>query len=209
MIKVNLLPPEYRKVERTPILRFVVILCGVVLSASAIGAFLYVHFGVLVKTVSDREKLEETYLVKKVGADRSRLLEREAREYKKRRATIEKIGRTRMLWSRKLDQLCDVINNGGDIKRHEVWLSQIKTLPPQGKSPGGLYIKGLSGGSEIHRLSDFHLDLKNSEFFKDFASIDNPEGKVEHFSDDRVPNTAWAFDFSMLLKPQGSKGRAR
>ena len=40
MIKVNLLPAEYRKVERTPVLRFVTIICGVVLSASAIGAFL-------------------------------------------------------------------------------------------------------------------------------------------------------------------------
>ena len=30
MIKVNLLPPEYRKVERTPVLRFATIVAGVV-----------------------------------------------------------------------------------------------------------------------------------------------------------------------------------
>ncbi|MHC4861981.1 MAG: PilN domain-containing protein, partial [Planctomycetota bacterium] len=176
MIKVNLLPAEYRKVERTPIMRFVVILCGVVLSASAIGAFLYVHFGMLVEVVSDREKLEETYLTKKVIADRSRALSREASEYKKRRETIERIGKSRMLWSQKLDELCDIIHNKGDTKRHQVWLNQLRTLAASGDSPGGIYFKGFSGGAEIHRLSDFHLDLKNSDFFQDFTSIDNPEG---------------------------------
>jgi len=201
MIKVNLLPPEYRKVERTPIMRFVVILAGVVLSASAIGAFLYVHFGMLVKSVSDREKLEETYITKKVIADNSRSLAREASEYKKRRETIEKIGRSRMLWSMKLDELCDIIHNKGDAKRHQVWLTQLRTLGASGSSPAGLYIRGFSGGSEIHRLSDFHLDLKNSEFFEDFLSIDNPEGRVVQFSDGRVPSTAWEFDFNMRLKP--------
>ena len=61
MIKVNLLPPEYRKVERTPVLRFVTIVCGVILSASAIGAFLFVHFGSLVEMQLERQQLEEAY----------------------------------------------------------------------------------------------------------------------------------------------------
>jgi Tfp pilus assembly protein PilN len=205
MIRVNLLPSEYRKVERTPILRFVTIICGVVLSASAIGAFLYVHFGMLVKVVSEREKLEETYITKKVMADRSKSLEREAREYKKRRETIEQIGQNRKLWSKKVDELCDIIHNKGDRKRHLVWLTQLRTLPPGRGGNGGIYIKGYSGGSEIHRLSDFHLDIKNSEFFEDFENIDNPEGSVVKFPDERVPNTAWEFDFNMMLRAPAKK----
>jgi Tfp pilus assembly protein PilN len=209
MIKVNLLPPEYRKIERTPVLRFATILCGVVLSASAIGAFLYVHFGMLVNVISEREKLSETADVLKRDVKRSLALDQEAKEYKKRRETIEEIGQNRMLWSRKIDEICDIIQNKGDTKRHLVWLSQIRTTAGKGKSPGGLYIKGLSGGTEIHRLSDFHLDLKSSDFFEDFQMIDNPEGDVVNLNDDRVPKTAWNFDFNMELKPFGWRASAK
>jgi Tfp pilus assembly protein PilN len=209
MIKVNLLPLEYRKVERTPVLRFVTIVCGVLLSASAIGAFLYVHFGMLVKVESKRVEFEEQYHTKKIMADRSLALEKEAREYKKRRGTIEKIGQNRLLWSRKLDELSDVIHNKGDTKRHLVWLNSVRTLAPGKGQSGGIYIKGYSGGTEIHRLSDFHLDLKNSEFFQDFGIIDNPEGRVTDFRDDRVPKTAWEFDFNIRMKPADPKKKKR
>lgn len=209
MIKVNLLPHEYRKVERTPILRFVTIVCGVILSASAIGAFLYVHFGMLVETQLERQQLEDAYHTKKKEADRSKELLREAQEYQKRRDTIEKIGTERIVWSRKIDELCDIVHNKGDTKRHVVWLNTIRTVgaqrAPRGSkkkqvSPGGLYFKGFSGGSEVHRLSDFHLDVKNSDFYEDFTSIDNPEGDVVYFNDDRVPKSAWQFDFNLFLK---------
>jgi hypothetical protein len=218
MIKVNLLPAEYRKVERTPILRFVTIVCGVVLSASAIGAFLFVHFGQLVTVVSEREKLRETYHTKKVEADKSRELLREADEYKKRRKTLEQIGESRLVWSRKVDELCDIIHNKGDTKRHLVWLNSLRTLAPEragrkGKkgpvSPGGLHIRGYSGGSEIHRLSDFHLDVKKSEFFDDFLTIDNPEGEKVDFRDERIPRSAWTLDYTMRLKPYNWREQAR
>ena len=219
MIKVNLLPAEYRKVERTPILRFVTIVCGVVLSASAICAFLYVHFGQLVTVVSDRVKLEETYHTKKVEADKSKALAQEAQEYKKRRETIESIGQSRLLWSRKVDEICDIIHNKGDTERHLVWLSDMRTLAPEivrrnsknkgPVSPGGVYIKGFSGGSEIHRLSDFHLDTKNSDFFADFSSIDNPEGELVEFSDELIPRSAWTFDYNLRLKPYDWREKTR
>jgi len=218
MIKVNLLPAEYRKVERTPILRFVTIVCGVVLSASAISAFLYVHFGHLVEVVGDRVELQETHLTKKVEADKSRALAGEAQEYRKRRETIEEIGETRLLWSRKLDEICDIIHAKGDTSRHLVWLGSMRTLAPErarkgqkakGLSPGGLYIKGFSGGSEIHRLSDFHLDIKNSEFFEDFSSIDNPEGELAEFQDERIPKSAWTFDYNIRLKPYNWREKTR
>jgi len=218
MIKVNLLPAEYRKVERTPILRFVTIVCGVVLSASAIGAFLYVHFGMLVKVVSERDQLQSTYDTKKVEADKSQALAREAQEYKKRRETIEGIGEDRLLWSKKVDEMCDVIHNKGDTKRHLVWLTSMRSLAPakakrgqkaSALSPGGLYIKGFSGGSELHRTSDFHLDIKNSEFFEDFESIDNPEGELVEFRDDRIPKSAWTLDYNMRLKPYNWRENTR
>jgi cell division protein FtsB len=204
MIKVNLLPPEYRKVERTPLLRFVAIIGGVILSASAIAAFLYVHFGMLVEAQAQLDKSKEVYETKASLAKQSQALEREAKEYKKRRDNIERIGQNRMLWSKKLDEFCDVVHNRGDRQRHLVWLGTMETLAPgRASSTGGFHIKGWSGGPEMKHMSDFHLDLKDSDFFQDFDQIDNPEGRVIQFDDDRVPDSGWEFDFNMRLKPAG------
>jgi hypothetical protein len=159
----------------------------------------------LVEVVSEREKVQETHVTKKVLADRSMDLQREASEYQKRRDYIEAIGQNRKLWSKQVDELCDVLHNKGDRKRHLVWLNQIRSLGPTKDSDGGVYIKGYSGGSEIHRLSDFHLDLKNSEFFAEYQMIDNPEGSVVKFTDGRLPDTAWEFDFNMRMKPLNPK----
>lgn len=112
-----------------------------------------------------------------------------------------------MLWSKKLDELCDIIHNKGDRKRHLVWLDTIRSVPSGRLGEGGLYIKGLSGGKEIHRLSDFHLDIKKSEFFEDFDAIDNPEGNVVRFNDGRLPDSAWEFDFNLRFKPLSNNGK--
>jgi len=73
----------------------------------------------------------------------------------------------------------------------------MRTISGTKQLGSGFYIKGLSGGSEIHRLSDFHLDIKNSEFFEGFDQIDNPEGSVVRFDDGLEPDSAWEFDFNI------------
>ena len=88
-----------------------------------------------------------------------------------------------------------------------VWLDTIRSVPPARDGVGGMYIRGLSGGKEIHRLSDFHLDIKKSEFFEDFDAIDNPEGNVVRFDDGRLPGSAWEFDFNLRFKPLGKNGK--
>ena len=159
--------------------------------------------------VKERKHWCKKIITKQVIANRSVALAKEAEEYKKRRSTIENIGKSRMLWSRKLDELADIINDQGSTKRHLVWLINTRTLARTKGSPGGLYMKGFSGGSEIHRLSDFHLDTKNSPFFEDFRTIDNPEGKVVRFKDERVPKDAWEFDFNLRLKQFGDRNKGK
>ena len=205
MIKVNLLPPEYRKIDGTPVARFVALAAGVFLAASAMSVWGYVHFGMLAEVRERRTALEEELVGLQKLAERSQALLAEYKEYQKRRETIEDIDKSRILWSRKLDQLADLIHNKGDVKRHQVWLSDIRTQAARSKASGGLLsISGWSGGEELARLSDFNKDLRqDAEFFADFKSIDPPRGERVSFGDERVPDLAWRFTKGLELRAPG------
>jgi hypothetical protein len=202
MIRVNLLPPEYRKVEGTPVARLVTTIAGVFLVACAAGVWGYVHMAMLAQVRDDRLQKEEELASLKAQAERSQALLKEFKEYQRRRETIEKIGSSRILWSKKLDEMADLIHNKGDTKRHMVWLNSIRTQNGRfPTSPMELVIHGWSGGEPVHKLADFNADIKKSEdFFPDFYSVDPPEGKSIAFDDDNVPSSAWEFSFGLDLK---------
>lgn len=202
MIKINLLPPEYRKVDGTPVARLLATIAGVFLVACAAGGWGYVHMGMLAQVREERVHKEEELATLKAQAERSQALQKEFKEYQRRRETIEKIGASRMLWSRKLDEMADLIHNKGDTKRHLVWLSQIRTSPGRmgPVSPAELVIKGWSGGDQSRKLSDFNSDIKHSEFFDDCIAVDPPEGRRVNIDEDFVPNQGWEFSFGIDLK---------
>ena len=204
MIKVNLLPPEYRKVEGTPVARLAITIAGVFLVSCAAGVWGYVHFGMLKQITDERDEKEQQLKSLTAQAERSQSLLREYKEYLRRRETIEKIGSSRYLWSKKLDELADLIQNKGDTKRHLVWLNTLRTNGGRATAPGSpisLSIHGWSGGDMSRKLSDFNSDLKNSEdFFADCMSVDPPEGQRISFSDLNVPNQAWEFNFNIYFK---------
>lgn len=201
MIKVNLLPPEYRKVDGTPVARLVTTIAGVIAVTAAAGYWGWFHMAVLAQAKEDREQQEVELSALKAQAERSKALLGEFKEYQRRRETIEKIGSSRILWSRKLDEFADLIHNKGDTKRHLVWLSSIRTQ--NGRSPGSpvaLVFHGWSGG-DYNKLSVFNADIKKSEdFFPDFVSVDPPEGKETSFDDDALPSKAFDFTFGLDLK---------
>jgi Tfp pilus assembly protein PilN len=201
MIKINLLPPEYRKVEGTPIARLVATVAGVALVTCAAGVWGYVHTAMLAQVREERIQREEELANVKALADRSQALLKEFKEYQRRRETIEKIGASRMLWSRKLDELSDIIHNKGDTKRHLVWLASVRTQQNRiPASPVELVIKGWSGGEQSRKLSDFNSDIKHSEFFEDCIAVDPPEGRRVNLDEDFVPNQGWEFSFGIDLK---------
>ncbi len=215
MIQVNLLPPEYRKSEGTPLPRFLAILGGVVLCAGAIGFFLYVHFGTLMKYTSIREQKEDTYYKQKVLADRSLALQREFNEYQKRRKTIEAISNQRILLSKKIDELSDLIHNKADRKEHFIWLTTLSASVGgksrrRGKGPtsgGEMKFKGYSATEDFSRLANFRDEIEKSAekdgFFSDFAAIDYPAWQVERFDDGLEPDAAGTFNHTLVMKPLG------
>jgi len=214
MIQVNLIPPEHRRKERTPLGQFLAILVAVTLSGASIAGALYVEFGKLREVNSRRDRVVSELQGLMPDARYADALDTEKGEYTRRNDTILEIGRSRVLWSKKFDELWDVVYNRGNEDRHLVWLTKLTCASPNPSpgrrwSDGKVFMAGFSGTDKLQRLSDFHADLKGHELFKDFYYIDNPSGSVQEFTDGREPKAAWKFDLEMKMKAPETPATAR
>ena len=125
--------------------------------------------------------------------------------FTKRRTAIQTINRSRTLWSKKLDQLFDIVTNQGGDESYRAWIEKLevppqavtakKRLPAAGKKGqpidgGQLKIQGLlaleSESDAPAHISAFHRALtgdpettnRPTEFFMDFLRINNPNVKI-------------------------------
>jgi hypothetical protein len=101
MIRVNLLPEEYRRVERTPPSLFLLIVVGV----AVICLGLYYCVGRFMDTTRLLSDLNEKKAEKErwgVEAERARKLDADIANYEKRLDTIKGIRASRIYWSKKL-----------------------------------------------------------------------------------------------------------
>lgn len=212
MIKVNLLPPDYRKKDRTPLGRFIVIIIGVILVTSSLGFFLYVRWGLLNEAFSEKERILSVLRGLEAKGRYSDQLKLEKQEYNRRSETIQTIGNSRILWTKKLDQLADIVYCNGDTEKRMVWLDDLKVQQDrmQGKkgSHGTLMMKGYTAPGVLEKLSDFHADITNSDFFGDFFEISKPAGTLKKFKDNYEPKEAFEFNFTLKIKPpESSSGK--
>ena len=200
-----------RKRDGLPIRRIGALAFGSVAVSAALMLVLSVHFGMLQTARAEHSQAEQrlaslTPDVKYVDA-----LTREKAEYTRRSETIQKISDSRVLWTKKVDQFFDVIDYGDKSGRHFVWLNELKVTPPRSNSKaknkdgGELDIRGFSATEVLQKYSDFHEDLKQSDFFEDFNYIDDPAGRVVDFQEDVRPAKAWDFQLKMKLKPPSER----
>ncbi|MEQ8766225.1 MAG: hypothetical protein RL885_20090 [Planctomycetota bacterium] len=205
MIRINLLPDELRRADRTSPQVFVTLLVGVTLVCSAGAFFAKMRFGTLEQALAEKDQVNLQWNQVKGHAQHADNLTAEMQDYNRRHDTIQKIGNSRILWTRKLDQLVSIVDNHGDTDRHWIWLDSLRATAGTDKGGGSLVLAGFSGTSELSRLSNFHEDLLGGDFFGDFVSIDNPGGSVQKFPG-LYPDAAWQFNYTLHLKnPEASK----
>lgn len=208
MIRINLLPDELRRADRTSPQVFVTLLIGVTLVCSAGAFFAKMRFGTLARTLAEKDQVAQQLAQVQDHAEHADKLAAEMQDYNRRHDTIQKIGNSRILWTRKLDQLVAIIDNHGDTDRHWVWLDSLRATAGEDKSGGSLILGGYSGTQELSRLSNFHEDLLSGPFFGDFKSIDNPGGSVQRFPG-LYPDAAWQFNYTLHLMAPADRLEAK
>ncbi|MBI4615540.1 MAG: hypothetical protein HY720_18120 [Planctomycetes bacterium] len=121
MIKINLLPQELVKSDRTPMSLFLVIIADVVLGMAAIVGFVYFHFIALKNAEEMRTNSEEDAKRFKAYGEEHTQVTAVKTKYEARNKQIQDLERTRLSWSRKLHEFAGVLEGEGE-KKHPVWI---------------------------------------------------------------------------------------
>ena len=201
MIRINLLPEEYRRAERTSPKIFAATLLGVILVCSSFGWFGFVYLGELGNLEVKSAAVAEDLANKQKQAGYFDALEKEKKEFEKRSKTITDISSSRVLWTSILDELVDVVNNDGDTERHLAWFKSLAVSPGDGKRTGPkITMPGAVQGDNLKRMADFHEDLEHAGFFANVATKSAPEGKVETTTK-KIPKESVSFGLSWVFKP--------
>jgi len=192
MISIDLLPPEFRRAERTAPAVLFATLGLVALFFTALAGGAYAWFGVVGSAKNAVEMAQEVYDNKAPQATYCDRLESEKKEYTARMDHIKNFSDSRILWTKKLDQLASIIDSPPEQDRHLAWLQSLVVKMDGGRDQG-LVLKGKSATGALNKLSYFNSDLKSGPFFDEFTSISVPAGKVGH-DDDFEPSAAWEFE---------------
>jgi hypothetical protein len=211
VISINLLPAEYRKAEATPVARFVAIVAGAVLLTSGLVTYGFVHYSKLRGARDVLAATEETYKNKKTLADQSLALQAEVQAYETRRKAIQDVAGSRVLWSKKLDQMLDIFHNRGDRAQYFVWLNGLKVSPSreasrkgEPNSGGTVAFSGYTEGGDPTSVTNLRSVIrKDVEFYEDFKSLSMPVFDTQRWDDGKEPSVAGKFAFDLTLKAPG------
>jgi Tfp pilus assembly protein PilN len=203
MIRINLLPEEFRRKARTPIKLVLGLAAAATVNAGLVTWWAFQYFDVQTAIESEAKLLQDEMdgLDNQVKYYNS--LDAESKAYKSRESTLQNITSSRISWTKKLDELIDVVNRGGNGQRHMVWFDDLQvaqTSDAKAKSAGTFKANGHSGSDKFAQVANFLEDVEGSPFVSDFLPPSPPEGSQAQEDDSLVPSVAWSFPLALTLK---------
>ena len=211
MIRINLLPQEYRRKARTPIRLLLGLSAVVAVNAGLASWWGWTVIGVQAEVESQRAALQMEFDALSPQVRHNESLDSEKQRYESRERTLAGITASRISWTRKLDELVDVVNQGGDGQRHLVWLDDLQvsqTADPNSKSYGTARANGHSGSDKFAQVANFLEDLERSSFIDDFLKPSPPEGSQTLVDETLVPPVAWSFPLALTLRSPDERAQA-
>ena len=209
MIRINLLPAELRAPERTSFGTMLLVIGGTVLVALSVIMLVAMHLIWLPGAIELKDDRATRRVQKEKAAKENDKLNGQITAFEHRRKTIKDILAGRILWAKKLDQLCDLIPE--DIWIDKIELREAKSAA-KGKQKEGptLTLDCHVVGTDESRIADFLRILKEDiarkeDFFDDFLSIERPGWKAEVFRDFKEQ---FAFAFTLVLHMKSLESRA-
>ena len=209
MIRINLLPEEYRKQARTPVKLLLGLLLAVIVNAGLASWWAFQAFGLQAELASETASLQTELDGLQPQVTYYNSLDGESKQYKSRESTLAAITSTRISWTKKLDELIDIVNRGGNGQRHLVWFDDLQVAQssdPKAKSPGTLKASGHSGSDKFAQVANFLEDLESSTFISDFQPPSPPEGTQTLVDETLIPSVAWSFPLALTLKTAEERG---
>jgi Tfp pilus assembly protein PilN len=210
MILINLLPDELRQKKRTPVKLLLAVAGAVAINGTLAAYWAWTAFGVSAEVRSELALLQEQKAGLEPQVAYHRDLEKESALFDARENMLKSITANRISWTRKVDELIDVINVGGDGEKYLVWLDDLtvdQKESSRSKSFGTLKSSGHSGSPSFAHVANFLEDLERSPFCEDFNKPSNPEGSQTAKDEGLMPAEVWNFPLQATLKAPDERRR--
>ncbi len=150
MIRINLLPPELRRPERTPPARLYTTYLGVALTVGAIalGAWIFMQIKVLESEIANLEAQKRA--AEAAVAEYAKVKEERDR-YQARKDAVDQIkAKRKFRWSKQLDTLADAVD-----QTPRLWLASIKFGDG---SPSGVDARKTGG-----RTVEYYMEMRDAQ----------------------------------------------
>ena len=203
MIRINLLPEEYRAAKRTSLKLMLALSAAVAANGVLIAWYSWLSFGVAAEIDNERAVLQTEVDGLQPQVDYHKALDGEQKRFAGRETTLAGITKSRISWTRKLDELITVINSGGEGQRHFVWFDDVsvgQSTDPRAKNAGTFKAAGHSGSDNFAQVANFLDDVEHSTFISDFMPPSPPEGTQTVVDKELIPPVVWNFPLSLVLK---------
>jgi hypothetical protein len=193
MLKINLLPIERRKPERTPLPRFMVVAATALVAAAMVSWVLWILLQIRGVTSDIEDKTAALKRLEERVAEHDKFMER-INQLKAKIAEIDSVTKPESEWWRAINALWDVIHGN---KR--VWVDEIKVLNETGVQaevkkgdpdskltpPFGVTMRCHVAGHDVAGMTKFRSDLKDHVVLQELLPLVNfnPDWKVDEEKD--------------------------
>ena len=210
MISVNLLPDEYRRRAKSPIGMIAAIAAAVLVNTSLLAYWGYLEFGVSANIETTRSVLQLDLDGLKPQVDYHKKLEKEIQTRSAREQTLAQITKNRVLWTRTLDELLDIVHAGREGIEHFIWFDDIDVKMDEGGARRGnfgeLKASGHSGSDEYDQVANFLEDIEDPELsslWQIFGKPAAPEARINDPDENLIPSVNWSFPLTIkLISPE-------
>jgi hypothetical protein len=211
MILINLLPQEHRAKQRTPVKYMLAVAGSVAVNSSLAAVLAWTAFGEAAEVKSQLQVLEDQAAGLRPQVEYHNSLESESKLFKSREETLSRITANRISWTRKVDELVDLVHKGGDGEKYLIWFSDLNVDQVENKrrkSFGEMTASGFSGSENFAHVANFLEDVELARFIDDFSKPAPPEGSQATKDDQLMPAEVWNFPLELTLRAPEERKRA-
>jgi hypothetical protein len=210
MILINLLPDEFRQKKRTPVKLLLAVTASVAINGTLVAWWAWTAFGVAAEIKSELAVLQDQQAGLDPQVAYHNDLLKESKVFEAREDMLKKITASRISWTRKVDELIDVVNVVGDGEKYLVWLDDLtidQKENARSKTYGSVKASGHSGSNSFAHVANFLDDLERSPFCEDFNKPSPPEGSQTTKDEGLMPAEVWNFPLALTLKAPEDRQR--
>jgi len=208
MIKVNLLPPEYRVKEHTPLPMMLGILGGVVLTALSVLAFLYLRFGMLPEVVNALKNKQQTKEFYRQKAKKFDELVAEKSKLDQLATAVKKLKSSRYPWTKALDDLAWMVVRANKNKKSvKGWYEKLRFgyqkargRTASAKPTGSIEVGLVVAGTNYEHVAVFRDVMRSHSYWlgKNLREMPLSQIKPKMFKD-FIPDVGLYTDLNVAL----------